>query len=152
MTFLVLRSFYEERNPEDLELHGMESQPGMARYGNSQSNFAHKMVRVCYIQIHLKESFHSIHENWFPWILIKPQYSTEFPFNYFKTTMLYRDYLSFCHLDEKRYSVTRGTDQGQEGYVSMATLLNSQSEVSSWSSQEVNVSQPQGQCEICQGQ
>lgn len=66
--------------------------------------------------------------------------------------MLYRDYLSFCHLDEKRYSVTRGTDQGQEGYVSMATLLNSQSEVSSWSSQEVNVSQPQGQCEICQGQ
>lgn len=38
MTFLVLRSFYEERNPEDLELHGMESQPGMARYGNSQSN------------------------------------------------------------------------------------------------------------------
>lgn len=74
------------------------------------------------------------------------------PFNYFKTTMLYRDYLSFCHLDEKRYSVTRGTDQGQEGYVSMATLLNSQSEVSSWSSQEVNVSQTQGQCEICQGQ
>lgn len=109
-------------------------------------------LRVCYIEIHLIESFHSIHEHWFPWILIKPQYSTEFPFNYFKTTMLYRDYLSFCHLDEKTYSVTRGTDQGQEGYVSMATLLNSQSEVSSWSSQEVNVSQPRGQCEICQGQ
>lgn len=109
-------------------------------------------LRVCYIEIHLIESFHSIHENWFPWILIKPQYSTEPPFNYSKTTMLYRDYLSFCHLDEKRYSVTRGTDQGQEGYASMATLLNSQSEVSSWSSQEVNVSQPQGQCEICQGQ
>lgn len=76
--------------------------------------------------------------------------------------MLYRDYLSLCHhFDEKTYSVTpskwsqswtRRTDQGQEGYVSMATLLNSQSEVSSWSSQEVNVSQPQGQCEICQGQ
>lgn len=85
------KSFYEERNPEDLELHGMESQPGMAR-----------------------------------------------------------DYLSFCHLDEKRYSVTRGTDQGQEGYVSMATLLNSQSEVSSWSSQEVNVSQPQDLSEVNQ--
>uniref|UniRef100_K1PNY4 BHLH domain-containing protein n=1 Tax=Magallana gigas TaxID=29159 RepID=K1PNY4_MAGGI len=85
------KSFYEERNPEDLELHGMESQPGTPR-----------------------------------------------------------DYLSFCHLDEKRYSVTRGTDQGQEGYVSMATLLNSQSEVSSWSSQEVNVSQPQDKIRIKQ--
>lgn len=75
--FLVLRSFYEERNPEDLELHGMESQPGMARYGNSQSNFAHKLVRVSDIEIHLIESFHSIHENWFPYILIliKTKYS-----------------------------------------------------------------------------
>lgn len=70
--------------------------------------------------------------------------------------------MMFCHhLDEKTYSVTPskwsqswtpGTDQRQEGYVSMATLLNSQSEASSWSSQEVNVGQPQGQCEICQGQ
>lgn len=42
----------------------MESQPGMARYGTSQSNFAHELVRVsCYIEIHLIESFHSIHEN-----------------------------------------------------------------------------------------
>lgn len=70
--------------------------------------------------------------------------------------------MMFCHhLDEKTDSVTPskwsqswtpGTDQRQEGYVSMATLLNSQSEASSWSSQEVNVGQPQGQCEICQGQ
>lgn len=34
-------------------------------------------LRVCYIEIHLIESFHSIHENWFPYILIliKTQYS-----------------------------------------------------------------------------
>lgn len=95
------KSFYEERNLDDLELHGMESQPGMDR-----------------------------------------------------------DYMMFCHhLDEKTYSVTPskwsqswtpGTDQRQEGYVSMATLLNSQSEASSWSSQEVNVGQPQDLSEVNQ--
>lgn len=131
----------------------MESQPGMARYGNSQSNLE---------SVILKSTLYKVFTQFMK--IDFPEYdkTTVFqksPFNYFKTTMLYRDYLSFCHhLDEKTYSVTRGTDQeqegfrGQDGYVSMATLLNSQSEVSSWSSQEVNVSQPQGQCEICQGQ
>lgn len=65
MIFLVLRSFYEERNLDDLELHGMESQPGMDRYSNSTlcsngkaemlRNFAHNPVNVCYIEICLKE-------------------------------------------------------------------------------------------------
>lgn len=38
-------------------------------------------LRVCYIEIHLIESFHSIHENWFPYILIliKTQYSRNLP-------------------------------------------------------------------------
>lgn len=61
MIFLVLRSFYEERNLDDLELHGMESQPGMDRYSNSTlcsngkaemlRNFAHNPVNVYYMCI-----------------------------------------------------------------------------------------------------
>lgn len=37
------------------------------------------------------------------------------------------------------------TTEHEHGYFNVGTLLNNQSDVSSWSSQEVNVSQSQGQ-------
>lgn len=56
----------------------------------------------------------------------------------------------FCHhLDNEKYSMAANkmsqTTEHKHGYFNVGTLLNNQSDVSSWSSQEVNVSQSQGQ-------
>ncbi|XP_022320502.2 uncharacterized protein LOC111122804 isoform X3 [Crassostrea virginica] len=65
------------------------------------------------------------------------------------------DYLMFCHhLDNEKYSMAANkmsqTTEHEHGYFNVGTLLNNQSDVSSWSSQEVNVSQSQELSEVNQ--